>query len=316
MWQNIFKRQYENWRWISIVSFSFYVHIHVNTFQPFKGSDVTYIWASTAQYWGHMAVNFANVFSILAALLIALPRYFIDFYAPERFNLRKLLFLFIIGALIMGTGFFWGNAHFFKFEPTLTRYISFLFNVIWMNLFLTSFPVGIAFLFIFTYFTGQSQQKASENQDKPIEEILHAKNVVVNFEKGTPQYKTPNEPKMLIFNDGTSKKRLQIALDKLFYITSAQNYIEIFYQNDSAEIKRTVLRNSLKTIETEMIDAAQLPLMRCHKAFIVNLEKVIDLSGTSHGGQFILENIDAPIPVSRQKYGEVKTMFHHLFVIS
>jgi hypothetical protein len=310
MWQNIFKRQNENWRWSGIVSFSLYVHLHVNAFQPFKGDEISYIWASTAQYWGHMAVNIANVLSVMAVLLIVMPRYFTDFYAPEGFNLKKLLFLFVVGAVIMGTGFFWGNAYFFNFAPTLPRYFAFLFNILWMNLLLTSFPVGIAFLFLFTYFSGERNNKIGANQAFDMPEVL-----VSDLER-TPQYKMPAEPKLLTFTDGSSKRKLQIALDRLYYITSAQNYIEVFYQNGSADVKRIVLRNSLKAIEAEMIETAHLPLMRCHKAFIVNLDKVIDLSGTTHSAQFTLENIDTPIPVSRQKYGEVKSLFSHFSIIS
>jgi hypothetical protein len=309
MWQKFFKRENEHWRWGGIVAFSVYIHIHINTFQPFKSDDITYIWASTTKYWCHMATNTANVFLSSVFLLIVLPRYFKNFFAPEHFNFKKLVLIFISGTLIIGTGFFWGNAYFFKFEPTYSRYVSFLFNVFWINLLLTSFPVCITYLFLFAYFTREKESKIEENHTLNVSEV-------VNADIETPQYKMPTEPQTLIFTDGSSKKRLHITLDKLYYITSSQNYIEVFYQNGTAEMKRILLRNSLKAIEAEMIETAKLPLMRCHKAFIVNLEKVIDLRGTTHGAQFILENIETPIPISRQKYGEVKPLFSHFSIIS
>jgi hypothetical protein len=130
MWQNIFKRQNENWRWGGIVAFSMYVHIHVNVFQPFKGDKISYIWASTTQYWCHMAANMSNVFFTTTFLLIVLPRYFTNFYTPEHFNLKKLLLLFFIGTIFMAIGFFLGNAYFFNFDLSLSGYFSFLFAIL------------------------------------------------------------------------------------------------------------------------------------------------------------------------------------------
>jgi hypothetical protein len=316
MWQNIFKRQNENWRWNGIVTFCIYVHIHVNAFQPFKGHKITYIWASATQYWLHMVVNFVNIFLVTSLFLIVLPRYFTNFFKPEQFNLKKLLLLFFIDATIISLGFYFGNAHFFGFSTNLEDYFSFLFDIIWMNLFFTSFPFCIVFLFLFTHFTGKDSSESVKNEVVNNFDSETVKIELPETEKGTPQYKTPLEPQLLVFDDASSKKSLRITLDKLFYITSSQNYVEVFYQSGSADVKRIVLRNSLKAIEAEMIEGAQLPLLRCHKAFIVNLEKVVDLRGTSHGAQFILDKIDLPIPVSRQKYGEVKLMFNHFSIIS
>jgi hypothetical protein len=313
MWQNIFIRQNENWRWGGIIGFCGYLHVFINVFQPYKGKDITYIWASSTAYWLHMVFNFAIFFLVTALLLIVLPRFFTNFFNPVNFNLKKLIGLFIIGASIISMGCFLGNAYFFNFPLTLLGYLSFAFDVIWMNLFLTSFPFGIAYLFLFTYFTNENQQKkALNNQDLNLPIDINPQNEVPELVADTPQYKAEIEPKILTFTDTSNKKKLQVSLDKLYYIASSQNYIEVFYQNGSAEVKRIVLRNSLKAIEAEMIETTNLPLLRCHKAFIVNLEKVIDFRGSSHAAQFILENIDTPIPVSRQKYGEVKPLFSNL----
>jgi hypothetical protein len=311
MWQNIFKPQYENWRWGGIFGISLYVHLFVNTFQPFKGAIITYIWTSNSAYVLHMAFNFVNIFSVATLFLIVLPKFFTNFYEPEHFNLKKFTGVFLIGTSFISIGCYLGNAYFFNFPFTLSGYLSFAFNVVWVNLFLTSFPFGIAYLFLFTYFTNEKQGETSIHQDFNLVIEKNEQNVTPEFGTETPQYKTDIEPKILVFTDVTSKKSLKVALDKFYYITSSQNYVEVFYQNGSAEIKRIVLRTSLKAIEAEMIEAAQLPLIRCHKAFIVNLEKVVDFRGSSHSGQFILDKIDAPIPVSRQRYEEVKSLFNH-----
>jgi DNA-binding LytR/AlgR family response regulator len=123
-------------------------------------------------------------------------------------------------------------------------------------------------------------------------------------------YKSDLVPKIMRFSDSFNEKNLQVPLNSLYYITSAQNYIEIFYQNKNAIHTRQILRNSLKAIEEEMIiNDDNSSLIRCHTAFIVNREKVVELRGLAKLAQFILEDIDTSIPVSRQKYAELGTQF-------
>jgi DNA-binding LytR/AlgR family response regulator len=58
-----------------------------------------------------------------------------------------------------------------------------------------------------------------------------------------------------------------------------------------------------------MILDNNLPLIRCHKAFIVNREKVVELRGTTKLSYFILNGIDTQIPISRQKYAALDQQF-------
>ena len=64
--------------------------------------------------------------------------------------------------------------------------------------------------------------------------------------------------------------RLLVKLGNLFYIESADNYVNIYYLNKS-KVSRFILRNSLKNIEESL---TEFGLIRCHRSFIVNIEKV------------------------------------------
>jgi LytTr DNA-binding domain len=308
MWQDILKPQYVNWRWGGAALMSIYINVFIATFKPLEGDKLTYVWTTTTDYWLHLFLNCLIVFGGASFAMVYVPKIFPKFFNPETFNIKKLTILHFSSVLIISSFFFLCNAYFFKYDLTLSWYLIYLLNMLYHNLILTSFPFIVAFLLFFTY---------AKEQDKVIEindlEKKEGENPTSLTEERTPQYNTPFEPAMLVFSDNSNKKMVQVPLENLYYITSAQNYIEVFYKNKNAENTRTVLRNSLKAIEEDMIDGSDLPLIRCHKAFIVNLDKVIELRGPAKMAQFILKDIDATIPVSRQKFTEIKSNYPNLF---
>jgi hypothetical protein len=103
----------------------------------------------------------------------------------------------------------------------------------------------------------------------------------------------------------TSKNQAQVLTidsNSLLYITSADNYIELFWK-ENAQIKKTLLRNTLTNIEGEIKKQCEY-ITRCHHSYVVNLKKIDSLSGNSAGYKIILDGISFPIPVSR-KYIDV-----------
>ncbi|HYH15427.1 MAG TPA: LytTR family DNA-binding domain-containing protein [Flavisolibacter sp.] len=89
---------------------------------------------------------------------------------------------------------------------------------------------------------------------------------------------------------------LEAPIDTIRYISSADNYIKVYYvENDKLAAK--VLRSTLKKTEQSLQDFPQF--FRCHRAFVVNLEKVKHVTGNAQGLKLHLQNIEEPIPVSR-----------------
>lgn len=79
-----------------------------------------------------------------------------------------------------------------------------------------------------------------------------------------------DERDMVVFHDEKGTMRLSLKLNDLLYLQAADNYVTIVY-NHQKKIAKYMLRSSLKLIE-----AAQrnLPLVRCHRSYMVNFEKV------------------------------------------
>ncbi|MBI9055932.1 MAG: LytTR family transcriptional regulator [Bacteroidales bacterium] len=102
------------------------------------------------------------------------------------------------------------------------------------------------------------------------------------------------------------KEKLQISVEDLIYIASCGNYID-FYLLENNTIKQKTIRNSLNDIEKQLVD---FPFcIRTHRAFIVNMNFILDKKGNAQGYRLKLKGISDEIPVSRKKITEFDSAF-------
>lgn len=102
--------------------------------------------------------------------------------------------------------------------------------------------------------------------------------------------------KMIPLFDEKGVLRFSVKVENLLYIESADNYVNIFYI-DNAKTARFTLRNSIKRLESLL---KTTEVIRCHRSFMINFEKVKILRKDKE--ELILE-LDGPsnieIPVSK-----------------
>jgi hypothetical protein len=79
-----------------------------------------------------------------------------------------------------------------------------------------------------------------------------------------------NRPQFVSFKDENNVLRFTIKASNLLYLSASDNYVEIHYIAGS-RTKIHLLRNTLKKIEEQQ---QYLPLLRCHRSFMVNLDQV------------------------------------------
>lgn len=105
-----------------------------------------------------------------------------------------------------------------------------------------------------------------------------------------------NSKNMIPFSDEKGVLRFSVKTENILYLESADNYVNIFYL-DNGKILRYILRNTIKRIE-ENIKGTEI--IRCHRSYMVNFEKVKILRKEKE--ELILE-LDVPnsikIPVSK-----------------
>ncbi|MBO8475146.1 MAG: LytTR family transcriptional regulator [Bacteroidetes bacterium] len=108
------------------------------------------------------------------------------------------------------------------------------------------------------------------------------------------------ESQITLFDNSGSLK-LSIKSSSLYYIESDDNYIKVWYTDSKGELKKYMLRCRLKTIEDSFKGTS---LIRCHRKYIVNSDKVKVLRKESEGYFLDLDNMDIPPIMVTKTYME------------
>lgn len=132
--------------------------------------------------------------------------------------------------------------------------------------------------------------------------IAEAQRTIVHLRQSHEQ----EERNILRFSDDKGTLKLVLRSENVISIEGAGNYVTILYINGS-RLMRYSLRNTLKGIEQI---CAGGPLVRCHRSFFLNLDKVKLLRKASDG---IYAEIDhegaSDVPVSKSYAKEVMQLF-------
>lgn len=92
------------------------------------------------------------------------------------------------------------------------------------------------------------------------------------------------------------KDDFEVPAIELLYIQAADNYIDIHYHRDGKEHQK-ILRATLKSAREDL--RHHTAFYRCHRTWLVNLDRVRAVSGNSQGYKLLLEGTETQVPVSR-----------------
>jgi len=108
----------------------------------------------------------------------------------------------------------------------------------------------------------------------------------------------PQDAEKIALFDNSGRLRLSLSVGSLYYFESDDNYIKVWYSDESGSIKQYMLRCKLRTVEERFSENG---LLRCHRKYIVNMRKIRKLNKTADGGYMIdlgLDNVEG-LPVSK-----------------
>lgn len=97
-------------------------------------------------------------------------------------------------------------------------------------------------------------------------------------------------------------KEVKVPIEDILYIESNKNYVHISLSETKPEIVRMTLKETEKRLEPFV------QIVRCHRAFIVNLEKVNKVEGNAQGLRLFLNETSNYIPVSRSYIPKVEKL--------
>ncbi len=109
-------------------------------------------------------------------------------------------------------------------------------------------------------------------------------------------------PKEVITFEGDNQtEKKTIDAGNLFYIEAASNYIKIFFWQKE-KLTYSIVRMTMKKA-TEIVNPYAV-FFRCHRAYIVNLDKIEQVEGNAQGYKLKLQGTEDLIPVSRNLNSE------------
>lgn len=102
---------------------------------------------------------------------------------------------------------------------------------------------------------------------------------------------------------GSTSETVTLQIQHLLYIEAVGNYVKIYQLNDG-QVRSDLLRTTSKQIEADL--SGYPMIVRCHRAFLVNLQQVEQIISKSGSMQLLIKHSHETIPVSRSNMAQVK----------
>lgn len=187
----------------------------------------------------------------------------------------------------------------------------------WSNYFETlliiafcSFAIGLYWRFKFRsrFLAAELEETRQLNEQlKKLQQEAQAKAVETasTTEEGTvtqPVVSMPQHESTILLQGSTSES-VSLQIPDLLYIEAVGNYVKVYYLQEG-EVHHDTLRATSKQMEMDL--QAYPRIVRCHRAFLVNLQQVERIVSQSGSMQLIIKHCNDSIPVSRSNMAQVK----------
>ena len=103
----------------------------------------------------------------------------------------------------------------------------------------------------------------------------------------------------------TTNEHVTLEISDLLYIEAVGNYVKIVAKGENG-VQAHMLRATMKQMEDAL--QAYPMIVRCHRAFMVNLSQVEQISSNSRAMQLVMHHSHDAIPVSRSNVNKLKEL--------
>ena len=162
-----------------------------------------------------------------------------------------------------------------------------------------SFTVGLYWRFKF-----RSRYLAAELEEtRLLNEQL--KKLQTSEQDIQPTQEDDTNPASQITLEGNTNEHVNLEISDLLYIEAVGNYVKVVLLHEG-EVHTNMLRATMKQMEDQL--QAYAIIVRCHRAFMVNLNQVEHISSNSRAMQLVMRHSHDAIPVSRSNYIKLKEL--------
>lgn len=267
---------------INVIISILFALVFLTAYEPFSNTAWFQIGFSDRFVWTVVFVGVSSLFLALSRILMTFVH-----RKVKRFSLLLYICWLLIEIIIIGS-----------FHSLISWFLigmeDFTFGYIYMKslmiaLIALGFPYMVTDLVILLRDTRRMLNITSSD-------------VVVSDEEAIPAH-----AQIINITDNNGNLKLSVKLDNLYYIKAEDNYVKIFYMKKGS-VASYLLRSKLQTIEQNCQNSGSL--MRCHRSYIVNIDKVSVLQNETDGFviDFDQEGLES-IPVSKTYSAKILETF-------
>ena len=189
----------------------------------------------------------------------------------------------------------------------------------WSNYFETlliiafgSFAIGLYWRFKFrsTYLAAELEETKQLNEQ--LQRLQQEAQQIAADVKTTSSDATAaviTQPSSTVTLTGGTSDTIQLHVPNLLYIEAVGNYVKIYQLNDG-QVRSDMLRATSKQMEEDL--SAYPMVVRCHRAFLVNLQQVEQIVSRAGAMQLMIKHCHEALPVSRSNALQVKEAIKQL----
>ena len=256
-----------------------FVALFLYLFQPFGINEKEE--ATIYKYIGFGIVSFIGVFLVE----VIVPKLYTSFYEERNYTVLKEILVGVLTIAVVAIG----NIIYLNtfLEKGLNAFGCMI--MIWQTFLVGLFPISLLTYIKYVRLLKSNLSVSSAITIGPADTDHKALNTMVT-------------PSLVI---QTESENNEINLANLLYIESVGNYINVATTLDG-QPARNLYRKTLKSVESS---STHDNIRRCHRSYIVNLDKVTEVKGNAQGLKLTLKDCQDLIPVSRKYIKEVKQYF-------
>jgi hypothetical protein len=265
---------------------SVFVVAFLGFFQPFDLHQVR----GSGKTWFILGYGIVNFVVIMINMLL-LPYLFPSFFDEKKWKVYKELLFLSWMLFTIGLGNFLYTKILFNYpDDILMGFLSFQLYTLAVGI----FPVIISIVLNYNHQLRKNLELAGS----------------ISTSLSPDRSGNIDDSQRITLSADSKKESLELPLKDILFIQSEGNYVIVYFREES-DIKRSILRNTLKNTQEELGPHFP-PLFRTHRSYIVNLSLVERIKGNSQGLQLYLPELEDFIPVSRayiKKFRETLSSF-------
>lgn len=256
--------------WRIIISISLFIALFILILQPFGIS------AFDVEFRSYFEIGYGIVtFIVLVIDLFIFPLFLKPWFVPQEWTVLNQIIWQIWILFSIGLGNFIYSSLFLHFNDRFNAFLVFQFYTL---------IIGLIPILIITILHQNKLLSENLKLAKEMNNVLNTTNELVSMDK-----------KVSVMAEN-KKDKLEVNVSDFIYIASTGNYVQVYYLVNN-ERKNILLRNTLKQIEVQVKDCHSI--IKCHRAFLVNKDKIVTVKGNSQGLRLVLKDTNEEIPVSR-----------------